>query len=538
MSQVSSHLDPTKRPPDRRAHARQPVRSLAYVELGDGNGGIALNVSEGGLAVQAVMSLGGNDLPAIRIQLAHSRKQIQAKGRVAWTGDLRKLAGVEFVDLSDETRAQIREWVSLESPDPEPWQKLEEPSAESATAHAPTKVTEPLVEPLISTSRLEANKPFASRSMPKFSEPPAPPTRPRAPVVPASAVPPAFVPAPFQKLPVTSDIRKPTPVLPSTTVPSQIAPPESRPKATESVAVSPPPPSFSESRRDAAALPPDRFGFRPLGQPETAFKMPAQEDSEKGNVARWVAIFAVVSLGAGWFAGRGDWRTVVQRISGNPASNSVAAENAGENNTATPPNISDIEVLGLNNHRWLIPMEGSTAQSSTPTTSNPATSGAPAARNPTDLREWTLSPSSPVQPRSSAAAIKATPPVLAPSTGAPDNILPTNTTVPREPVAVSPPLVSTAANDLQPGELVRKVEPVYPAAALAQKVEGTVKILAVIDTEGNVKTAQPLSGPRMLIPAALGAVRQWHYSPTLLHGQKIETQREITVVFQVATAAP
>src|SRR5579872_2198240 len=113
MSLPASHFDRNPRLPDRRAHLRRPVRSLAYVELGDGNGGIALNISDGGMAVQAVMSLGGDDLPSVRVQLSHSKKQIQIKGRVAWTGDLRKLAGVEFVDLTEDTRRQIREWISL-----------------------------------------------------------------------------------------------------------------------------------------------------------------------------------------------------------------------------------------------------------------------------------------------------------------------------------------------------------------------------------------------------------------------------------------
>ena len=71
------------------------------------------------MAVQAVMSLGGDDLPSVRVQLSHSKKQIQVKGRVAWTGDLRKLAGVEFVDVTDETRRQIREWIALENPEEE-----------------------------------------------------------------------------------------------------------------------------------------------------------------------------------------------------------------------------------------------------------------------------------------------------------------------------------------------------------------------------------------------------------------------------------
>lgn len=116
MSQVSTHPDGGKNPADRRVFARQPVRSLAYVELGEGNGGIVLNVSEGGIAVQAVMSLMSEDLPCVRLQLSHSKKTIEAKGRVAWTSGLRKLAGVEFVDLSPEARALLREWVALEAP--------------------------------------------------------------------------------------------------------------------------------------------------------------------------------------------------------------------------------------------------------------------------------------------------------------------------------------------------------------------------------------------------------------------------------------
>src|ERR1700733_4911496 len=130
MSPAASYFERSTQPPNRRLFARQQVRSLAYVELDKGNGGIILNVGEGGMAIQAVMSLSGNELPQLRVQLAHSKKQIQAKGRIAWTGELRKLAGVEFVDLTEETRAQIREWVALETlaheADPSPGTSTEE----------------------------------------------------------------------------------------------------------------------------------------------------------------------------------------------------------------------------------------------------------------------------------------------------------------------------------------------------------------------------------------------------------------------------
>ena len=102
MTQPPAHFDRRIPARDRRARVRQAVRSLAYVQLEDGNGGVALNISEGGIAIQAIVSLSAVDLPSMRIQLAHSRKQIEAKGRVAWTNGFRRLAGVEFVDLSEE----------------------------------------------------------------------------------------------------------------------------------------------------------------------------------------------------------------------------------------------------------------------------------------------------------------------------------------------------------------------------------------------------------------------------------------------------
>jgi hypothetical protein len=109
MSQASAEVDGSKQPVDRRTHVRQLPRSLAYVELGEGNGGIVLNVSEGGIAVQAVVSLMGDELPSVRVQLAHSQKRIEAKGRITWTGGLRKTAGIEFVDLSQEANSLLRE---------------------------------------------------------------------------------------------------------------------------------------------------------------------------------------------------------------------------------------------------------------------------------------------------------------------------------------------------------------------------------------------------------------------------------------------
>ena len=281
MSLPSSHFDHNPRLPDRRAHLRRPVRSLAYVELGDGNGGIALNISEGGMAVQAVMSLGGDDLPSVRVQLSHSKKQIQVKGRVAWTGDLRKLAGVEFVDVTDETRKQIREWIALESPEEERFEAVAEvadpqpeevDAALAATQAASVREFEGLAHVSEQTAAVSAEP---SRQTPPVEFP----SSPRAAVTPATAVPPAFVPkavqteaaeiaaaqehAPISPAPVDSAReRVPTPETPKIPVrPSSPRTPRTSSfffAASAASAAS----SAPAAPRDPTSVPDDRFGFK------------------------------------------------------------------------------------------------------------------------------------------------------------------------------------------------------------------------------------------------------------------------------------
>ena len=115
MAQVPMQGEANTVQSERRAHQRFPVRSLAYVELAEGNGGVVLNISEGGMAVQSIMSLMDDDLPRVRIQLSHSRKSIEVSARIVWSADLGTVVGVKFVELSDGVRELIRDWSTEES---------------------------------------------------------------------------------------------------------------------------------------------------------------------------------------------------------------------------------------------------------------------------------------------------------------------------------------------------------------------------------------------------------------------------------------
>jgi protein TonB len=99
---------------------------------------------------------------------------------------------------------------------------------------------------------------------------------------------------------------------------------------------------------------------------------------------------------------------------------------------------------------------------------------------------------------------------------------------PKPPAATKPMFVSQGAQEAM---LVRRVEPVYPTWARQAHVSGTVELRAIIAKDGNVINLEVISGHPMLVRAAVDAVRQWHYRPTLLNNQSVEVQTFVTVRF-------
>jgi hypothetical protein len=97
-----------------RVHPRTEVRALAYIELSDENAGLILNISEDGLAVQAVQVVTSDHLPRMRFRLPKTDRTIEVAGRMVWQLRSRKEVGIQFVDLSDAARAQIHEWIATE----------------------------------------------------------------------------------------------------------------------------------------------------------------------------------------------------------------------------------------------------------------------------------------------------------------------------------------------------------------------------------------------------------------------------------------
>jgi protein TonB len=78
---------------------------------------------------------------------------------------------------------------------------------------------------------------------------------------------------------------------------------------------------------------------------------------------------------------------------------------------------------------------------------------------------------------------------------------------------------------------VKEVQPVYPAIAQSARVAGTVIIEATIGADGKVIDAKVLRSVPMLDQAALDAVLQWEYMPTLLNGVAVPVVLTVTVKF-------
>jgi TonB family protein len=98
----------------------------------------------------------------------------------------------------------------------------------------------------------------------------------------------------------------------------------------------------------------------------------------------------------------------------------------------------------------------------------------------------------------------------------------------------NPPSRIRVGGNVQQNLLVSQPHPVYPLEAKQARIQGVVKLNATIAKDGTMQHLEVISGHPLLIPAALDAVRQWVYKPTLLNGQPVEVMTEIEVNFTLS----
>jgi TonB family protein len=518
---------------ERRIHARRQIKSLLYIELGKSNCGVVVNMSEDGLHLEAAATLIDEHIPQMRFQLPQSQEWIEASGLVVWVSESRLKAGVRFVDLPADNRASIVEWVSREpsqvqSRVPTDTAREQSPridrTANISTAkgpvagHASRTKGQPLRISLVTSSspsgiRSSSAVPVATVESVRPVDEARGRTRAKQitnwlnTIVPLqswrSFVAPVVVVAVLSFIVGWFAARQRGGDRPVLTASVKTEP------AIESTKRSAPPATSSDARPSSAA----RSG------------PPTSDPFDQGTLANRKATTPVNSgLGADP-AARGS-----QKPSGDPTLKAGSRVPEGTKSAERVIKISPA-----------LPVVDAPKSSAAETPAR--TPGSPAKQS---LQPVVTTPSpTPARPQPAATVPSkgkesATPPVKPPEIP----VIPSGSVsvnfpafpsirVPSEMKSKS----SRLGTSLQIGQLISRVEPIYPEEIRRQRIEGTVKLHAIIGGDGTIQSVGFVSGPPLLAPLAMGAVRQWHFKPTLLGGQPIEAEEDITVVFRLANTA-
>ena len=121
--------------------------------------------------------------------------------------------------------------------------------------------------------------------------------------------------------------------------------------------------------------------------------------------------------------------------------------------------------------------------------------------------------------------------------GLPDGVVDGPGLLPAMPVPPPPPSIPTqplpVGGKIKEPAKLRHVAPIYPTIAQQARIEGIVIIEAIIGVDGRVKEARVLRSKPLLEQAALDAVMQWLFTPTLLNGVPVPVKMTVTVSFQL-----
>jgi protein TonB len=102
---------------------------------------------------------------------------------------------------------------------------------------------------------------------------------------------------------------------------------------------------------------------------------------------------------------------------------------------------------------------------------------------------------------------------------------------PKLPVTSAPVQVG---GDVQLAKLIKRTIPTYPYQAKHARVQGLVRLEAIIGEDGTIQKLRALSGHPLLVPAALAAVKRWRYRPTLLNGRPVPVITQVEVRFTLS----
>jgi TonB family protein len=531
---VPSTAEDFPRSGERRRIPRKRIYSLAYLEVGSDNGGMVLDLSESGLALQAFNPLIDVTRVSLRIQPPKSRKRISAIAEITWLSASKTEAGLRFLDLTEDARMEITDWISAEATVHEPPSLGDSASPKTTDAPAAQVSSEPASAAQASSIPVyEGQDRNWEEWFPLFGD-----LNPEESVANRNAF------HDFLKTSTGSDnfALQPGSARSEKSSGNPANGPDSHEQALH--------PQAADEKIPAAAprvpsAPVSRVTRVPLKSPASgaAASQPflSEQFRKRGTIAVVCTCVALVFLFLGMAISHGLLRDHPERLRAEEPARDAVASGTASSTSASPasPVTHDASYRPA-----AIPSEP--AGSRTRPTNPEIVSRASQKEIHDELNRENPEPRMTIGEADPIAA--ALPPAIAPSPGAVKRDA-QNTAVPSLPVWS----VQAAANHYQPGAtpapkpaplrvperrsdcyLLYRVEPLYPREAREQRIQGTVMVHLQIGTDGRVRSSRELSGPAPLVPAALAAVREWRFIPALLNGQPVDSEKDVSIEFQLS----
>ena len=562
----------TDSPVERRSYGRRRVDDVTYADLGADNGAILVDLSEGGIGFQSVAPLELGQTVILKFKPPRKKDYLESRAEVTWANESGKRGGLRFVELSSDARVQIRAWADDQSAtEAAPEIHRAETSGDSIPAEKRSSPEDSQPSPM--------GEIRGPRSTPRGNTPPEAPTR----VASARAT-----------LPVRSEIRNTAPAVEAPhwvwREPYLAALRELNSLYAREPNKSPRPPKIVEEQGEYEW---GQRNWTTLGAVvavavivsfATGWILASKSSrNEVQNMGATTEPKESITHSDNEFASVRDVNipdTPPQELRTPPKDNGASTPL-----TNTPSHLSDVHPPNDANDLQAQPedAEGFIDTASGKDQGTPSVNGqiretaGRSLRNTTEGRpSWPAEepPSRPFQSlpaepkrggttsHQSSDQLKEAPEVRAEPQASPLQSIGNQaktTEVQGIPPAAQQPISHGSVTvsfstypslriprelrsqagraKLRIGQVVSRIDPIYPEDAERQRIEGTVNLHAIIGTDGSVKGFEGISGPPLLVPAAASAVRQWRYQPTLLSYQPIETAQDVTIVFRLSRNA-
>lgn len=569
--------NPSPSIPERRQHLRKQIVLFTYAVLGEDNGGLVFNLGEGGLALTAAAALQEDHFAKMRVRFPDSADWFETNGRLVWKNDSGKEAGIEFLNLPEDTRGRIAEWVS---------QKELSSGEEENQAQELPSFMEPeqlSAEPIEIPASFE-EEPFENQGSEehRFAE------RAKAFAASSSALFKTGIKGILERASVkgrVAKIKPPRRAEDSDNPRTRVASKALSVAAGVALAAGGWMLLQRTSLNEASGI-----VAQDLPRTTSSHESPQAQENAKTEVgASRGTVNPPVQANGPTATHTGNSAGIVtpslQQTGSDPTHNSsktavtipnFSSEHTSKEKPHTKGTLEPLPVKGLSprssdpaqRHAAPSQHEQETKSQQLPISApTPSSENKPAENKlmeamPTENKTVQIAQAFPAQPKDLNATSPSPNANSSQPASAPPVVLEKEkpsvvSKQPEPPVIARTPVVSVSfdpfpsirmpkeekskksrqGKSLQMGRLLSRVDPVYPDEARQQGIEGTVKLHAIFNRDGVVQSVIQAGGPPLLVPAAMNAVRQWRYSQTILGGQAMETEEDVTVLFRLANSA-